>query len=80
MQDSLLSSIATDENFFTKHRRTVQKDATAHEIHRDVKFTSQWHNPENFSTIKLETPMSLKLCKIRKNKLQIHDQHLSSSS
>ena len=39
---------------------------TTHEIHGDVKYTSLSHNPKNFSnsTIKLQTPISLKLCKI----------------
>ena len=50
-------------------QRTLRKDTTGHAIHSDVKFTSQCYNPENFSnsTIKLQMPISLKLCKVRKN-------------
>ena len=68
MQESLLSPIATDKNPFATHRRTVRRDTTAHEIHRDVKLSPQCQNPENFSisTIKLQTPIAVNLCKIRK--------------
>jgi len=78
MQESLLSSIATDENSIATHRRRFRKDTTAHETHRDVIFMSQSRHPENFSisTINFQTRITLKLCGVRKDKWQIHDQHL----
>ena len=58
----------------SKHGRTLRKDTAAHEIHRDAKvYVTVSQSGENFSnsTIKLHTPLSLKLCKISKNELKV---------
>ena len=42
MQESLLSSMATDENSFATHQRTLRKDTIAHEIHHDRKINGRF--------------------------------------